>query len=54
MIAELVSRGLRNKEIAHELRMTEGTVKIYLHRIYEKLGIENRVGLAMLCRSDPS
>jgi two-component system nitrate/nitrite response regulator NarL len=51
LITQLVSRGLRNKEIAHELGMTEGTVKIYLHRIYEKLGIENRVELAMLSRS---
>lgn len=53
LIAQLVSRGLRNKEIAHELGMTEGTVKIYLHRIYEKLGIENRVELAMLSRTAP-
>ncbi len=53
MIAQLVSRGMRNKEIGHELGMTEGTVKVSLHRIYEKLGIENRVELAMLRRSNP-
>ena len=53
LIAGLVSRGLRNKEIGRELGMTEGTVKIYLHRIYEKLGIENRVELAMLSRQRP-
>jgi len=52
-IARLVSEGLRNKEIGRDLGMSEGTVKIYLHRIYEKLGIQNRVELAMLCRDAP-
>src|SRR5262249_12697705 len=36
-IAHLVSRGLRNKEIAHELQLSEGTVKMCLHHIYDKL-----------------
>jgi two-component system nitrate/nitrite response regulator NarL len=51
-IALLVSRGLRNKEIGRELGMSEGTVKIYLHRIYDKLDVQNRVELAMLCRDE--
>lgn len=47
-IAALVARGLRNREIAAEISVTEGSVKVYLHRMYEKLDIETRVELAML------
>jgi two-component system, NarL family, nitrate/nitrite response regulator NarL len=50
-IAHLVGQGLRNKEVADELGLTEGTVKVCLHRIYEKLGITNRTELAMLARN---
>lgn len=49
-VAELVTLGLRNKEIASELRITEGTVKMYLHTLYDKLGIGSRTELAMLVR----
>lgn len=49
-IAQLVGQGLRNREIAAELGLTEGTVRVTLHRAYEKLGIEHRVDLAMLVR----
>jgi two-component system nitrate/nitrite response regulator NarP len=42
-----VRRGLRNREIAKELGVTEGTVKVYLHAIFEKLGIKNRTELAI-------
>ena len=52
-IAALVARGMRNRAIADELGMTEGTVKVYLHNIYEKLGLENRTGLALLIRDQP-
>jgi two-component system nitrate/nitrite response regulator NarL len=45
-LAHLVSRGLRNKEIARELHLSEGTVKIYLHHIYRKLGLGGRTQLA--------
>ena len=47
-IAALVARGLRNREIAAEIGVTEGSVKVYLHRMYEKLDIETRVELAMM------
>jgi len=47
-IVALVARGLRNLEVAGELGITEGTVKVYLHRIYEKLGVANRTELAIL------
>jgi two-component system nitrate/nitrite response regulator NarL len=49
-IAGLVAQGLRNREVGKRLGMTEGTVKVYLHRIYDKLEIQNRVELAMLNR----
>lgn len=46
-IAELVQQGMRNREIAGRLGMNEGTVKVYLHRIYRKLGIGSRTELAI-------
>ena len=42
-----VRQGLRNREIASELGVTEGTVKVYLHAIFEKLGVKNRTELAI-------
>ena len=47
-IAAHVGRGLRNREIADALAMSEGTVKVYLHTIYPKLGIKNRTELALI------
>ena len=47
-IAAQVGRGLRNREIADALAMSEGTVKVYLHTIYQKLGIKNRTELALI------
>lgn len=47
-IAAQVGRGLRNREIADALSMSEGTVKVYLHTIYQKLGIKNRTELALM------
>lgn len=49
-IARLVAEGLRNKEIAERLGIVEGTVKIHLHRAYEKLGVESRLELAVRLR----
>jgi two-component system nitrate/nitrite response regulator NarL len=46
-IAQLVSQGLRNKEIARQLHLSEGTVKMHLHHIYEKLGVGGRTRLAL-------
>ena len=42
-----VRRGLRNREIAEQLGVTEGTVKVYLHGIFEKLGVSSRTELAI-------
>jgi DNA-binding NarL/FixJ family response regulator len=46
-VVDLVSQSKLNKEIAHELHLTEGTVKEYLHRIFRKLGTKNRTELAV-------
>lgn len=52
-IVGLVAQGLRNREIAAQLGLTEGTVKVYLHRIYDKLQVTNRTELAILVRETP-
>jgi DNA-binding NarL/FixJ family response regulator len=49
-IARLVAEGLRNRAIGERLFITEGTVKIHLHRIYEKLGVDGRLELALYAR----
>jgi DNA-binding NarL/FixJ family response regulator len=46
-IAGAVASGLRNKEIADKLGIAEGTVKIHLHVIYEKLKIDGRMALVL-------
>jgi len=46
-IVRLASEGLRNKEIGERLSITEGTVKIHLHNIYEKLGVTGRPQLIL-------
>ena len=45
-VMRLVAEGLSNKEVARRLKISEGTTKIHLHKIYEKLGIANRTALA--------
>ncbi len=47
-IADLVAQGRRNREIAEELGLTEGTVKVHLHKAFDKLGIERRTQLILL------
>jgi len=46
-LVDLVRRGMRNREIAEELGVTEGTVKVYLHALFDKVGVDNRTELAM-------
>jgi DNA-binding NarL/FixJ family response regulator len=46
-VVSLVSQAKLNKEIAHELHLTEGTIKEYLNRIFRKLGTSNRTELAV-------
>lgn len=49
-VASLVQRGLRNKEVASELGLTEGTVKVHLHKVFDKLGIRGRTELILLAQ----
>ncbi|MFL6858720.1 MAG: response regulator [Allosphingosinicella sp.] len=51
-IAGLVVRGLRNRDIAERLETNEGNVKVYLHRIYKKLGVGSRTELLLHARGD--
>ena len=53
-LAAHVGRGMRNREIAEALAMSEGTVKVYLHTIYQKLGIKNRTELALIAHATES
>lgn len=46
-IVRLAAEGLRNREIAERLTITEGTVKIHLHNIYDKLGVTGRPQLIL-------
>jgi DNA-binding NarL/FixJ family response regulator len=49
-VVRLVAAGLRNAAIAERLRISEGTVKVHLHNIYEKLQVDSRVALTLYAR----
>ena len=46
-VVHLIQQAKSNKEIAHELCLTVGTVKEYLYRIFRKLNVANRTELAL-------
>ncbi len=46
-VIELVAQGLKNREVADAIGTTEHVVKNYLRAIYDKLGLWNRVELAL-------
>ena len=46
----MVSSGLRNKQVAQRLKISDGTVKIHLHNIYQKLRLNSRVQLVLYAR----
>jgi two-component system, NarL family, nitrate/nitrite response regulator NarL len=46
-VAQLACRGLSNREIADKLGVIEGTVKVHLHAVYEKLKIHSRTKLVI-------
>jgi len=47
-VMALVRRGLSNKQIARILSVADGTVKVHMHRIFDKLAIQNRTMLATM------
>src|SRR5947207_7443803 len=50
-IVRMVANGLRNRELARRLGVTEGTVKIHLHNIYKKLKVQSRLELVLHAQS---
>ena len=46
-VMRCVATGSRNHQIAEKLIVSEGTIKIHVHNIYRKLGINNRVDLTL-------
>lgn len=50
-ISGLIRAGLRNREIAARCGLTEGTVKVHLHSIFQKLGIKSRSELIIIMLS---
>jgi DNA-binding NarL/FixJ family response regulator len=51
-VASKVAGGLTNKEIADELDLPLATVRTYVSRIYQRLGVRNRVELALVMCSE--
>lgn len=52
-VMRLVAEGLGNRDIAEQMSLSEHTVKNYLFRIFDKLGISNRVELVLYAVSNP-
>lgn len=50
-IVRMIAQGLRNRVIADRLSISEGTVKIHLHNVYEKLGIDGRLELMLYAQN---
>jgi DNA-binding NarL/FixJ family response regulator len=50
-MVQMVTSGLRNRHIAEKLGIAEGTVKVHLHKIYQKLEVRSRVELVLLAQS---
>lgn len=46
-LVSLISQGMKNKEVATALDISEGTVKVYLSRLFQKLGVKDRFELAL-------
>ncbi|WP_419803861.1 response regulator transcription factor [Terriglobus sp.] len=48
-VISCITRGMRNKEIAYQVGTTEQVIKNYLRKIYDKLGVSDRLELALYC-----
>jgi DNA-binding NarL/FixJ family response regulator len=53
-LVRLLGLGLKNREIAEKLEITEGTVKVYLSRLFQKLGVNDRFELALYGMKNPA
>ena len=51
-LVRAVADGLSNRDIAGKLNLSEHTVKNYIFRIFEKLGVSNRVELVLYALSN--
>jgi DNA-binding NarL/FixJ family response regulator len=49
-VARLIAQGFSNKAVAAKLSITEGTAKLHVHHVYEKLGLDGRMALARFLR----
>ncbi len=52
-VVQLLSEGLRNREIAARLNLSDNTIKNYIFRIFEKLGFSNRVEVVLYATNRP-
>jgi two-component system, NarL family, nitrate/nitrite response regulator NarL len=52
-IVRLVCEGLSNKEVGQRLNITDGTIKVHLHKIFEKLRVSNRTALVAVYLASP-
>lgn len=52
-VARLVATGLSNKEVARQLGLTEGTVKLHVHSVFRKLGLKARYSLILGRSAEP-
>ena len=50
-VVKLVAKGFSNKQIAEQRNISEGTVKVHLHNIYDKLQIKNRMALSLYAQN---
>ena len=49
-IVRMIGQGMRNRVIADRLSISEGTVKVHLHNIYEKLAVDGRLELVLFAQ----
>ena len=52
IVLTLASGGLSNKDVGRRLSLSEGTVKVHLHNIYQKLGVKTRTALVVLAHAE--
>jgi two-component system, NarL family, nitrate/nitrite response regulator NarL len=52
IVLTLAAGGLSNKDVGRRLTLSEGTVKVHLHNIYQKLGVKTRTALVVLAHTE--